>query len=113
MTLQQIPGHPCGWLVFKNLPEPHRSAEDATQAADHQRAATFARRFRRPATPTERTLLAQLGHQLPDGDDTPPLETWVSFFSPGARRRFWPALHPDHAAPAKHYPPLPQEGTPS
>jgi hypothetical protein len=85
-----------GWLVFEWLPPDLQAAEDATAEADYRRvrmmgsvAAPMMRGpLTRPATPTERLLLEHLGLELPER-----LATWVSYPSPGVRRRTWPVLH--------------------
>lgn len=94
-----------GWLTFTGLPSDVQAAEDATAAADFDRSQTGAgvkfefnhsallgrvRCFRRPATDTERHLLAQLGYQVPDE-----LDTLVHHFTRGVRHRFWPDLEED------------------
>ncbi|MGB3521942.1 MAG: hypothetical protein WBA50_10740 [Mycobacterium sp.] len=93
---------PRGWLVFDHLPSDLQNREDATLCADHQRwqdslrgadwlggAAAIPRpSWMRPATPTERLLLAHLGYDdLPDD-----LTTWVRYRTNSVRMRRWPAL---------------------
>lgn len=82
------PDHRRGLLVFTRLPDAVQRAEDATAYADHENRhwrASVART--RPATPTERALLAHLGYTLPDD-----LETRVEWLSSGVRNRRWPQL---------------------
>ena len=78
---------PLGWLVFDHLPYAIQLAEDSTQAADRERGIAF----ERPATATERALLAHLGHaesaELPDD-----LTTHVRWTTVGVRNRRWPQL---------------------
>ena len=82
------PDHWRGVLVFSHLPDLVQRAEDATAYADHEK-----RHWRtsvtrtRPATPTERALLAHLGYTLPAE-----LETRVQWLTNGVRRRTWPQL---------------------
>jgi hypothetical protein len=78
----QKPDDPRGWLCFElPLPEPFQSYEDATQHRDY-----FHSPRTRPATDTERTLLAALGYELPDE-----LTTYVRWIGP-LRQRRWPQL---------------------
>ncbi|MFL0579205.1 hypothetical protein [Dietzia sp. 179-F 9C3 NHS] len=94
-----------GWLAFTGLPADVQAAEDATAAADYERSQTGVgvrfeynysaqlgrvRSFRRPATDTERHLLALLGHQVPDE-----LDTFVHHYTQAVRHRFWPDLEED------------------
>ncbi|MBD8057226.1 hypothetical protein ICV35_26680 [Rhodococcus ruber] len=87
---------PRGWLVFEYLPDHLQAREDATLAADHERAAHGLRSFTRPATDTERVLLEHLGygHITEEGTRALPtdLATTVVYHSPGIRRRTFPAL---------------------
>ena len=79
-------GHPCGWLAIDHLATcPLYEADDATRAADSFALRTR-RGFTRPATNTERTLLAARGLVLPDV-----LNTDV-YGSPAVPTRAWPAL---------------------
>lgn len=75
------PGDRRGLLVFDGiLPEPYQSREDSTLDLDYR-----ARVLLRPATGTERALLAHLGYDLPAD-----LKTHVR---PGpVRVRTWPTL---------------------
>ena len=97
---QQPQPDPRGVLAFTApLPNDLQNAEDATQIHDFYCGAYVEWRtevadngcvidfFERPATDTERTLLAALGYTV--GAD---LITRVSFPSPLVRRRRWPAL---------------------
>jgi hypothetical protein len=78
-----------GWLVFHGLHPDLQKAEDATQAADHAyQRQTGRRRWSRPATPTERLLLAHLGYTLPEGL----LATHIDYTTDSLRRRTWPTL---------------------
>lgn len=80
---------PRGWLTFGHLPRELRNAEDSTQAADHETSKTMSggSSWQRPATPTERVLLAHLGYEIPDE-----LDTTVRYLTAGVRQRTWPAL---------------------
>jgi hypothetical protein len=93
MTDSRIGSHiaddPRGWLRFTYLAAELRRAEDATLAADRERAGRpgdygAVPTFTRPATATERTLLQHLGHTLPDN-----LNTTVTWVSDGVRNRRW------------------------
>lgn len=76
-------GDPRGLLAVQHRVHcPLLVAEDATQAADAER-----RSRKRTATPTERLLLATLGHALPED-----ALTLVSWPTPGLRHRWWPDL---------------------
>lgn len=87
------PDDPRGWLTFTApLGDDLQRAEDSTQAADYDRARRYGSTFTRPATTTEQTLLAELGHDL--GALTEPLTTTVKFLSYSVRRRTWPQLEP-------------------
>lgn len=78
---------PRGWLAFAApLPDELQRAEDATADADCRRHTTS----QRPATATERLLLAELGYLPPDFDGE--LFTRVRLLSEGVRRRTWPQL---------------------
>ncbi|BBX33935.1 hypothetical protein MMAG44476_23127 [Mycolicibacterium mageritense DSM 44476 = CIP 104973] len=82
------PGDPRGWLVFEQLPDDMQRAEDSTQHNDYEQRHWRASMHRdRPATDTERALLAHLGYALP-GE----LTTRVQWLSNGVRRRTWPQL---------------------
>jgi hypothetical protein len=93
--MNQLPQpDPRGELVFDALPDELQAAEDATAAADHERAHADSGRSigpilhsTRPATPTERILLAHLGYTVPDQ-----LTTVVSYYTTGVRNRTWPQL---------------------
>lgn len=107
--MKQLPQpDPRGWLALTGLPDDLRDAEDATQAADAERHANayslgivfefipsaeqgLVRCFRRPATDTEKRLLADLGHHVPDD-----LETLVHHLTRGTRHRFWPQLEKEN-----------------
>lgn len=96
-------GDPRGWLTFEPplLPPALQRGEDSAQAWDFASQATARWRsefdairehkvlcFYRPATPTERYLLEQLGYgPLPDQ-----LETRVEFLTETLRNRRWPTL---------------------
>ena len=73
-----------GWLALRYLPPEIQNAEDATAMCDRQQLRP--RGFERPATPTERILLAHLGYELPEQ-----LTTKVTWPSRSVRRRSWPA----------------------
>lgn len=86
----QRPDDPRGWLVFEGLPNDMQRAEDSALAADHARITEdtlVPTTFDRPATPTEKTLLAHLGFDIPPG-----LITRVRWLSYGVRTRRWPDL---------------------
>lgn len=73
-----------GWLVFDHLPPDLQRAEDATHYRDiHDERDCF----NRPATDTERTLLAHLGFTVPEQ-----LSTHIDHVTVGIVRRRWPAL---------------------
>lgn len=79
-----------GWLIFDHLPDDIRRHEDATLHNDSERTGDDwygPVTFNRPATPTERELLAHLGYELPDA-----LTTRVLFITRGIRNRRWPQL---------------------
>lgn len=93
IDLSGIGAHrPCparGVLVFDSLPPEVQNAEDSRQDADHR-----GRHWRsnvtteRPATATERALLAHAGYgPLPDV-----LHTRVQWLTDGVRRRTWPQI---------------------
>ena len=84
---------PRGVLVFDHLPDNLQKAEDSTAVADRD---TFPDKRRhggmwlrpcvdRPATDTERTLLAHLGYEVPDLLTTRIRNT-------GMRHRSWPQI---------------------
>lgn len=81
-----------GWLALNDLPDHIQRAEDATAHADRARVRTAGtrwagpRQFTRPATPTERILLTELGYDVPDD-----LTTHVHFRNV-LRHRSWPQL---------------------
>ena len=84
----QLAGHPAGWLALQHrVTSPLDTAEDATRNSDHE-LMVWGRRDR-PATDTERLLLAALGHVLPAE-----LTTVVSGRG-GGYRRTWPQLEPE------------------
>ena len=96
MTDNRIGSHiaddPRGWLRFTYLSAELQRAEDRRLAADRERAGQpgdygSVRTFTRPATDTERTLLAHLGYTLPAD-----LTTTVTWTSDGVRKRRWPQL---------------------
>ena len=90
---EQMTGHPGGLLEFNHVPTmcTLRDFEDATRAADHERATDYGvTAYARAATPTELTLLAAVGITVPVGG----ADTSVYFLSPGIRRRDWPDLQP-------------------
>jgi hypothetical protein len=79
-----------GWLMFDHLPDDLARLEDQRLAADHETIREnlgMFDAFDRPATDTERELLAYLGFSLP-----PTLTTSVTWLSNGIRRRTWPTL---------------------
>jgi hypothetical protein len=81
---------PRGILVFHWLPDDLQRAEDSTAVTD--RDAMRPRGFQRPATDTERALLAHLGYTLPDE-----LVTVVRYRTRGVRHRRWPQLESQEA----------------
>ena len=98
----QLVGHPAGVLEFDHRPDcALREREDATRWSDFETANSqwpvydFAPNSRtagayslqRPATDTERILLAALGFSVPEM-----LTTDIDFISHTTRRRTWPAL---------------------
>lgn len=85
-----LAGHPAGWLTWQHrLTCTLGQADDQTRHADYLRAWHDRRPapFTRPATPTERVLLAALGH-APAGDET----THVHPLMPAVTRRTRPQL---------------------
>lgn len=85
----QLVGHPAG-LVYRHDTRGGCSLqrkEDARVVADQ----SLAWPYQRPATDTERVLLAAAGHVLPDD-----AVTQVTWLSAGVRRRTWPALEGEH-----------------
>lgn len=92
MTTTEIEQYPQpdarGWLVFRNLPDNLRRAEDATLEADsrYQRE-TGRTKWSRLATETECTLLQFLGYELPAN-----LHTHITYTTASIRNRRWPTL---------------------
>lgn len=93
VDLSGIGAHrPCpkrGVLVFDGpLPPDVQNAEDSRADADfrgrHWRSSVTTER---PATATERALLAHLGYELPEV-----LHTRVQWLTDGVRRRTWPQI---------------------
>jgi hypothetical protein len=82
---------PCparGVLVFDSLPPDVQDAEDSRQEADYRNRHWGSRvSTERPASATERALLAHLGYELPTT-----LHTRVQWLSDGVRRRTWPQI---------------------
>ena len=81
-----------GVLAFRRLEPSIRSAEDATAAADFEKAKELSRNWFRPtftrdATAAERHLLDALGYTVPDV-----LKARVTYVSAGVRHRAFPAL---------------------
>lgn len=82
------PDHRRGYLVFSRLSDPVQRAEDSTAYADLENRRMRASIHReRPATATEKALLAYLGHTVPED-----LETRVRWLTSGVRNRSWPTL---------------------
>lgn len=77
---------PRGWLVFQWLPLEVQRLEDSRLMADFEESDRHRGPWTRPATDTERALLAHLGYDVPAT-----LSTTVDY-SAGIRRRRWPAL---------------------
>ena len=87
-NIQQMPHDIRGLLAINGLPPEYQRAEDATAACDRERQRGFKPRgHERPATETERILLAHLGFELPEQ-----LTTKVTWPSVSCRRRTWPQL---------------------
>ena len=86
---QRIEHHPSGLTFDHGLGCPLLAAEDATHAADVERAAGL-RTFRRPPTQAERTLVAACGITLPTD-----VETLVEPITRGILRRSWPGIDLD------------------
>lgn len=79
-----LPTHPAGPLTFRHtMACPYLRPEDSRRLTDHFD------RVDRPATPTERELLAHLGHRVPER-----LTTRVDVVA-GIVRRTWPQLSPE------------------
>lgn len=92
MSLNDIEQYPQpdvrGWLVFRNLPDNLRRAEDATLECDSRYAReTGCTRWSRSATETERVLLQHLGYELPAN-----LATHITYTTASIRNRRWPSL---------------------
>ena len=105
------PGDPRGPLVFAApLPTEIQDLEDSTQSADFDRAWTLGRRFTRPATATERDLLAALGWTDAQGNPPGPSTMTHVYVTGGVRTRSWPSLFPP--IPAPEVPPPAPEPTP-
>ncbi|MCX6468090.1 MAG: hypothetical protein NTW76_02080 [Corynebacteriales bacterium] len=73
--------------MFDYLPDELQRAEDSTAVADKDRVRGMYRHTR-PATTTERQLLAHLGYTVPTDLDT--VVSWP--VGAGVRRRTWPQL---------------------
>lgn len=95
-----------GWLALTDLPDALQAAEDATADADRTRwdsprqlgfitgyTRGVGRWFERPATDTERLLLADQGHQVPAE-----LTTRVHYRNV-LRHRSWPQIEAQEATP--------------
>lgn len=97
---EQMVGHPAGALELKHTNQCGlREAEDSRRVADRSRAFPLSLRpiglgqfaeisFVRPATPTERILLAAVGFEVPAGE----VNTHCEFATAGVRLRSWPDL---------------------
>ena len=88
-SVPQLASHPGGTLEFGHVPNgcPLGAAEDATRGADAHRHRFSPAGFLRPATPTERVLLAAVaGRAVPQQ-----LDTRVDYLTGGhgIRRRRW------------------------
>lgn len=82
-----MPGHPAGLLAIAHTTTCSAyEADSQTRAADRERVDAAFGEFTRPATTTERRLLAALGHVPP-----PELSTHVTR-SGGTDTRTWPAI---------------------
>lgn len=89
----QMVGAPQGWLTFRHTMQcALRALEDSRHVADLDLLAG-ALRVARPATDTERTLLAVLGYVWAEPDQNQ-LLTEVTALSPYVLQRRWPALEP-------------------
>ena len=104
---QLPPRHPAddprGVLTFRApLPDDLQRAEDATAAADVDRARAVGPRFRRPATPTEVGLLAAVGF-VDGGGEPPDVDLMTEVDVRGSiRRREWPDLHHPDEQPTQN-----------
>ena len=82
----ELVGHPAGLMFAHTDPCAVRDAEDATQAADAERAGTYRVGFARPLTDAESLLLHVIGtargYRVAAG-----IACFVSYPSPGIRRR--------------------------
>jgi hypothetical protein len=83
--------HPAGWLAWRHANDCSlRDSEDARHVADLELLGSSRRRvLRRPATPTEATLLGALGYTVPVD-----LATEVRSITASVIRRSWPRLEP-------------------
>lgn len=89
-------GHPLGELMWRHTIDcPLRAHEDSRQMADAD-LLRARRTAQRPATATERTLLAAAGHVLGDAE----LVTHVEAATPSLIRRRWPTLEPEPGSAA-------------
>jgi hypothetical protein len=81
--------HPAGWLAWQHANDcTLRQSEDAQHVADLDLLGSGRRRvLRRPATPTEETLLGALGYSVPAD-----LATEVRAVTAYVIRRRWPRL---------------------
>jgi hypothetical protein len=83
---------PRGILTFHYLPDDLQALEDSRAVADRE--VMRPRGFERPATETERALLAHLGYVLPEE-----LVTVVRYRTRGVRNRTWPQLETQEVTP--------------
>jgi hypothetical protein len=86
-----------GWLVFRYLPPNLQRYEDQTYAADsdrlrHEEHTWSSTTWLRPATDTEKYLLAHLGYDVPEI-----LWTRVEYKTASLRHRSWPILEENAA----------------
>lgn len=85
---RQLLGHPAGVLAWRHENVCSlRDREDARHVADLDALAGRTLAYRRPATETERILLAVLGHQLPEQ-----LDTQLAWLTTSVVARTWPDL---------------------
>jgi len=86
---QSMADHPAGMLAWQHANTCLiRVSEDATADADHAHVAGWGRRFTRPATSAELTLLSALGYAIPTAGLVTSVERWTA----SVTRRTWPAL---------------------
>lgn len=91
MTTRACPSCAGGWLYALTLDHsndcPLRAADDATVAADYEKAAIFGQVYRRESTDTEAVLAAALGRPPYAGTPAPPSFTQVIAETTSVRAR--------------------------